>query len=173
MRNPWTFFLRCRLSRHHMVRLPTHPFLPSASCSLSQSSCVGRRGKDDRKSNTLAPLGVCITELTPPVPSPTRECALPPWIKGANSDDWRESVALCILCVLKTSDAVPYEPEKNTCRQDSSDFRKANFGQRYPIACSLLHIIKILFRHHFSLYDVASTAAISYFGHYLTINLHR
>ncbi len=31
-----------------MVWLLTYLFLPSASCSLSQSSCVGRRGEDDR-----------------------------------------------------------------------------------------------------------------------------
>ncbi len=53
-----------------MVWLFTHPLLPSASCSLSTSLHValflsrhvwGRRGENDRKLNTLAPLVVCIS----------------------------------------------------------------------------------------------------------------
>jgi hypothetical protein len=38
--------------------------------------------------------------LAPPSSLP-QESVPPLEKKGANSDDWRESVALCILCVLK------------------------------------------------------------------------
>ncbi len=51
-------------------------------------------------------------ELAPPPPSPARECVGPPLVPkgggqhslagegagGANSDDWREILAFCILC---------------------------------------------------------------------------
>jgi hypothetical protein len=60
------------------------------------------------------------SELTSPAPSPASECVFPRWnqegcIKGggqhslegegaggANLDDWRESLAFCILCGLST-----------------------------------------------------------------------
>ncbi len=47
---------RHRLSRHYMLWLLTHPLLPLANCSFFSLHVWGRRGEDDRKPNTLAPL---------------------------------------------------------------------------------------------------------------------
>ncbi len=123
-----------------MVWLLTHPLLPSASCSLSQSSCVGEEGWRRQKTTYIGPNGclykpggggrgaaglevkkcgqwhlqtlrnytisrvpgfLSIVRIGSP-PSPLPQESVPyPWIIGANSADWRESMALCILCVLK------------------------------------------------------------------------
>jgi hypothetical protein len=66
---------------------------------------------------------VCpLSELAPSSPSPASEC-VPPWNQrgghslagegagGANSDDWREGLALCLLCVLQ-----PYSYKTNCMR---------------------------------------------------------
>ncbi len=56
-------------------------------------------------------------ELGPPTPSPVSEC-VPPELKGGthspvvrgwgrpNSDDWRKSLALCLLCEEKSREKV-------------------------------------------------------------------
>jgi hypothetical protein len=76
---------------------------------------------------------VCpFVELAPPAPSPASEC-VPPLLAGegaggANSDDWRESLALCILCDMECP---PLVPLVSTCQVNQGVMR----SNRYSTCC--------------------------------------